>query len=91
MAIKKALPTPFGPNTKAEYWRVGKVVEDFLNNSAEVVMYGYASAAERNAGGMPMVQLPYVVKGGAYSEDMSRAKVYNFAKQLSEFSGGEDV
>ena len=100
MAIQKNVPGKFGPNVPVAYWNVGRVEENFTEGFAVVTMHGFASSADRLAGGLPMMAFSYRISGAAYSPDMSRAKMYAFITGLpavpddpstTVFVGGTDV
>lgn len=60
MALQKEHIAPFGAPIK--YWRIAKVSVDWINEIANIIVFGYLSAETRNSGLSPGTTKSFVFK-----------------------------
>ena len=89
MALIKSIMTDYG--VPASYWNIGAVQEDFKGQGTEVIFYGYASKAARDAGKQPLSAGKVQIAGSEYVAGADRAALYAIIKQKPEFEGAEDA
>ena len=85
----------------ATYWHIGVYNEFFKNNKGQVILYGFASKAARDADEAPLIASNIDIHviapteenpspAGSYVPDMTRQELYESVKTKPEFSGATD-
>lgn len=91
MALLKELPTPFGENIKAEYWKVKIPQLDWDEKNATIVLFGFVNVEDRMNSYQPISTICIPINGERFdmifSEEIlsqegmtTRKSVYEYIK-----------
>jgi hypothetical protein len=86
MAIIKNINSSFGVD--AVYWKIAELTADFVEGTANVLLFGYASQESRFAGFDPLIKTGLKISVDNYFD---RSSLYDLVKNLPEFKSSTDA
>lgn len=88
MALEKLMSSRCG--VPANYWKVGFITDDSEKSLVLINLWGYESQESRWNGGDLRSGIRIEISESNYVPDMSKTDIYNYIKQLSEWSDAID-